>query len=210
MWQFNRPLPLARELRLGTLMFLLPLISTAFPQAPADTQLEVSETQVGYQADGRMLTPVNQIVSPYGDQLDVPGMRPQALALSHHGKLLAVSGKTNNLLIVDPIQRTVRQTVSMPGPATETTSPWIDSAQVSYTGLIFSPDDRQIYLSDVNGSIKVFAVDDGRHGHAGPFDSAAARQRTSPSGRNSQRFGDLQRWHNAIRLWESLQPAAGS
>ncbi|MEZ6080271.1 MAG: hypothetical protein R3C56_32760 [Pirellulaceae bacterium] len=32
--------------------------------------------------------------------------------------------------------------------------------KVSYTGLIFSPDGRQIYLSNVNGSVKVFAVDE--------------------------------------------------
>src|SRR5262249_40408938 len=30
--------------------------------------------------------------------------------------------------------------------------------QVSFTGLIFSPDGKRIYLSNVNGSIKVFSV----------------------------------------------------
>ena len=110
-------------------------------------------TEVGRHPDF-IQTPVNQKLTPYGKQLDLPGMRPQAMALSRDGKLLAVSGKTNKLVIVDPKAGKVLQTVSMPAQT------GVDSrAQVSYTGLIFSPDQRHIYLSDVNGSIKTFSVD---------------------------------------------------
>ncbi|MEZ6151562.1 MAG: alkaline phosphatase family protein [Pirellulaceae bacterium] len=127
--------------------------------------------------DAPSLTPVNQVLTPYGQQLDLPGMRPQALALSPDGALLAVSGKTNQLVIVDPQTLSVVQRVNMPGEAVRLESDNNDNntakdvnadadvdidarAQVSYTGLIFSPDGRQIYLSNVNGSVKVFAVDE--------------------------------------------------
>src|SRR6185295_19444780 len=33
--------------------------------------------------------------------------------------------------------------------------------QLSYTGLIFSRDGRRIYLSNVDGSVKVFSVEEG-------------------------------------------------
>lgn len=59
-------------------------------------------------------TPVNQVLTPYGQQVDLPGLRPQALALSPNGRLLAVSGKTNQLLIIDPETGAIMQTVSMP------------------------------------------------------------------------------------------------
>ena len=119
-------------------------------------------------------TPVNQVLTPYGQQVDLPGLRPQALALSPNGRLLAVSGKTNQLLIIDPETGAIMQTVSMPAeseltPLSQRATPpspsdeaLVDvdkSAQVSFTGLLFSNDGSRIYLSNVNGSIKVFQVD---------------------------------------------------
>jgi hypothetical protein len=56
---------------------------------------------VGRSSPDRAVTPVNQILTPAGRQLDLPGMRPQALALSPDGKLLVVSGKTSELVVVD-------------------------------------------------------------------------------------------------------------
>src|ERR1035441_11033836 len=52
---------------------------------------------VGRSGAGRTVTPVNQITTPAGQQLDLPGLRPQALALSPDGKLLAVSGKSHQV-----------------------------------------------------------------------------------------------------------------
>ncbi|MCA9161159.1 MAG: hypothetical protein KDA72_22665, partial [Planctomycetales bacterium] len=141
----------------------------------ASSHIEGEPELVGHGVgDAPSLTPVNQVLTPYGKQLDLPGMRPQALALSPDGALLAVSGKTNQLIIVDPQTLSVAQRVDMPGDAVRLeadreaakdvnadTEVDIDArAQVSYTGLIFSPDGRQIYLSNVNGSVKVFAVDE--------------------------------------------------
>jgi len=56
---------------------------------------------VGSKGPGGTVLPVNQIVTPYGIQSTLPGLRPQALALSPDGKLLAVSGKTPELIILN-------------------------------------------------------------------------------------------------------------
>ncbi len=116
------------------------------------------------------VTPVHQVLSPAGRQVELPGMRPQAVALSPDGKLLAVSGKTAELILLDPVSGDIRQRVPLPGktndPSPSTVSSHIlapdTEGQMSYTGLIFSPDGRRIYLASVNGSIKVFAVDESR------------------------------------------------
>jgi YVTN family beta-propeller protein len=121
---------------------------------------------------GRIATPVNQIVAPAGRQLDLPGLRPQALALSPDGQILATSGKTHDLLIIDPAAWTIMQTVPLPAngasdPAAGMASPHNlapdDKSQLSFTGLVFSPDGSRLYLSDVHGSIKVFGVDAAHH-----------------------------------------------
>jgi DNA-binding beta-propeller fold protein YncE len=108
------------------------------------------------------------VVTARGLQVDLAGMRPQALALSPDGRLLAVSGKTSELLILDPATGAIVKRVPLPGETVNEPQPAVASpnilqpdtkGQVSYTGLIFSRDGRRIYLSNVNGSIKVFVVD---------------------------------------------------
>jgi hypothetical protein len=49
---------------------------------------ESDEEKVGRAAEGRTVTPVNQLVTPFGRQVHLPGMRPQAVALSPNGRLL--------------------------------------------------------------------------------------------------------------------------
>jgi len=123
-------------------------------------------------AGDRVVTPVNQIVEPAGRQLDLPGLRPQALALSPDGRILATSGKTHALIIVDPETWKVAQEVPLPGTNAPADGEGADSprnltadeqAQLSFTGLVFSPNGSRIYLSDARGSIKVFGVDASRH-----------------------------------------------
>jgi len=120
------------------------------------------------------MTPVNQVVTPFGQQVDLPGLRPQALALSPDGNLLAVSGKTSEVLILNPATGEIRQKVSLaPELAGKTKSPSASTnllkpgteGQLSFTGLVFSHDGRKLFLSNVEGSVKVFAVDTDAHGH---------------------------------------------
>lgn len=48
---------------------------------------------VGRIAENRYLMPTGQILTPAGRQVRLPGLRPQALALSPDGSLLVTSGK---------------------------------------------------------------------------------------------------------------------
>ncbi|MGN6384958.1 MAG: alkaline phosphatase family protein [Verrucomicrobiota bacterium] len=113
---------------------------------------------------GRIITPVNQVLTPAGIQVELPKMRPQAIALRSDGKLLATSGKTHQLILVDPVSGKILQQLSFPSEkatnATEAVSSHIlepdKDGQLSFTGLIFSHDGKRIYLSNVNGDIKVF------------------------------------------------------
>ncbi len=124
---------------------------------------------VGELGPNRYLNPVGQILTPAGIQVDLPGLRPQTLALSPDGRLLVTSGKTHELVVVDPQSGEVLQHVPLPSDKVRADAsesgqvqpalPSDEKAQVSYTGLCFSPDGSRIYLSNVMGSIKVFAVD---------------------------------------------------
>lgn len=113
------------------------------------------------------MLPVNQVVTPAGTQVPLAGLRPQALGLSPDGRLLAVSGKTSEVVILDPGSGEILQRVDLPSEDLNEPLPGSPSAnilapdtkgQVSYTGLVFSGDGRFLFLSNVNGSVKVFSV----------------------------------------------------
>jgi YVTN family beta-propeller protein len=136
--------------------------------------------KVGRVAAGRYITPTNQVLTPAGLQVALPGLRPQAIALSPDGRLLAVSGKTKDLILIDPLTAQIRQKITIPGSATAaapttpnpapgagpgagTTTPAATTekepaTQLSFTGLVFSRDGTRLYLSNVGGNIKAFAV----------------------------------------------------
>jgi len=126
--------------------------------------------RVGMLESNVFSTPVNQILTPAGKHVVLPELRPQVLALSTDGRWLAVSGKTADLLLLDPSSGEVVQALPLPAEsAPAAVSEQIlkpdKSAQVSYTGLIFSKpgskrdsEPTRLYLSSVNGSIKVFTL----------------------------------------------------
>ena len=129
------------------------------------TDLDATTKPVGYSASG-FLTPVNQMLTPAGTLIQLPGIRPNALALSPDGRVLAVSGSTHELLVVDALTGEVRQKVPFPAAEEELnaaagTARALNanlSDKLSFTGLTFSPDGSRIYLSNVNGDLKVFGV----------------------------------------------------
>ncbi len=135
---------------------------TVFAPLPSTIQVDPLREEGG-------ILPVNQIVQAAGKQVELPGLRPQVLALSPDGRLLVTSGKTAEIVVINPQTAAIRQRVTLPteGSAAQTESvsshllkPDKDG-QASYTGLIFSPDGRRLYLANVSGSVKVFGITEG-------------------------------------------------
>ncbi len=163
--------------------------------APEPGRLVAARDQVGRRADGRQITPVNQTLTPLGTFVDLPDLRPQVIAQSRDAKHLYVAGKTSELLVLDAVTGASLQHVALPAekqtakvndPNQKELRPDKDG-QVSYTGLAVSPDGRTIYLANVRGSIKVFAVAvDGvvQPSHTLPLPKADAPRREAeiPSG----------------------------
>ena len=136
-------------------IFSTPLRADDFPATTAP---------VGRSGD-TLITPVNQIVTPAGTQIELPGVRPQALALSPDGKILVTAGLTHELVALDPATGNILQHIPLPSSKTLEAQPLVaeildpdEKAQLSYAGLKFSPDGTCIYFSDINGDVKVFGV----------------------------------------------------
>jgi len=150
---------------------------------------------VGQSIDESIVTPVNQRLTPAGKWLDLPGMRPQVIAISPNGKIAVTSGKTSKLVVMDPVTTEILQQVDLPSEESKTAPDQTAAnnlkpdtkAIASFTGLVFSPDGKALYLSNVQGSIKVFSVDESGKvtpSHAIPLPDANAPQRKQeiPSG----------------------------
>ena len=137
---------------------------TAAQAAASLENFDATTDAVGRNASG-FETPVNQLVAPAGTLVELPGLRPLALALSPDGQLLVTAGLTHEVVVVDPATGKIRQRVSLPSDRAQEPAPVStailspdEKAQVSFTGLVFSPDGSRIYLSNVTGDIKVFGV----------------------------------------------------
>lgn len=123
-----------------------------------------SPTAVGRVDQNRYHTPTGQVLTPAGRQVRLPGMRPQALALSPNGRVLAVAGRNQTLALVDPANGRIRQTVPLSTRKSPDSADTV-TAQLSLTGLAFSPDGRRLYLSNTGGNVWAFPLDEsGRAG----------------------------------------------
>src|SRR5882724_2908034 len=161
------------ELAAGFSMFALFLgvLFSGCRTQPNDEPVATATTEpVGRLDKSRFYTPANQILVPSGIQVELPGLRPQALALSPDGKLLVTAGKTHELVVIDPRAGKVLQHVPLPSeknndfnsnPVSENILEPDKEWQLSFTGLVFSPDGSRIYLANVDGGIKVFGVEKG-------------------------------------------------
>ncbi len=147
------------------------------------------DATVGRRDDGTQVTPVNQLIDPAGIQVELPGLRPQVVALSPDGSLLVTSGKTNEVVVVDPASGEVLDRVQPPSedlldPPTEASDRNLEPdtrAIESYNGLVFSPDGGMLAMSNVHGSVKLFAVAEGRvrPSHTLPLPPANAPKRAA-------------------------------
>jgi DNA-binding beta-propeller fold protein YncE len=148
-----------------TYPLLMAVFAFGYQQVFSDGFDATTET-VGPTPNG-LVTPVNQLVTPAGTQVGLPGIRPNALALSPDGKILVTAGLTNvmKLVVVDPATGNIFQRVPFPADKATVNQPVVEGipnsdgkAQLSFTGLAFSPDGSRIYMANVNGDIKVFGV----------------------------------------------------
>jgi YVTN family beta-propeller protein len=172
-----------RHLARATITFAVVafLAGCAAPNAQPLTPL-VRTDQVGPVAANRFAVPTGQVLTPSGKQVSLPKMRPQALALSRDGRLLATAGRNNSLVLIDPATGRVLQTIPLffikhdsaasgsgTNAAASTASGVVtNTAELSFTGLTFSPDGRRLYLSAASGNVLVFAVNGG---HVAPSPS---------------------------------------
>ena len=148
--------------------FALALFYLSSPGTAAE-MFEATTAAVGAAGTNRFVTPANQILTPAGMFISLPGLRPQVLALSPDGATLVTAGLTHELVALDPatgkiLQRVpfLSETVLQPVPASPEILDPDETSQVSFTGLAFSPDGARIYLANVNGDIKVFGVGNDR------------------------------------------------
>ena len=138
-----------------------PLVNPASRTSAQD--FDATTETVGHRTNS-VVTPVNQRLTPAGTLLELPGMRPEAVALSPNGKLLVTAGLTHELVVINPATGLVTQRVPFPSSKQKSIpgrAPILDpddKSQISYTGLVFSPDGSRIYVSNVTGDIKVFNV----------------------------------------------------
>ena len=93
-----------KSVLLGTAVVAVGLagvVSICRGQARPDSLFSTRE-KVGQVGTNRYYTPANQVITPAGIQVELPGMRPQAIALSPNGRLLVTAGKTHDLVVMDP------------------------------------------------------------------------------------------------------------
>jgi len=140
---------------------------------------------VGRVAPNRYQTPTGQVLTPVGTVVELPGMRPQALALSPDGTVLATAGRREALVLIEPNSGHIFHTIPLSfnkvehkadpkfemladpaaaavdtpatnaAPASKTNKL---SAEMSFTGLVFSPDGRRLFLSNAGGNVWAFPI----------------------------------------------------
>lgn len=98
--------------------------------------------QVGPDAQGRIIVPTNQVLTPTGKQVLFSG-RPTDLALSPDGKWIALLDR-GHVAIIEPASGRIISRLPHPSG--------------SYAGILFSADSQRLYASNIRGSIGRFTV----------------------------------------------------
>jgi YVTN family beta-propeller protein len=174
----------AYKLAASWLVFLAILTSWTTGAKPSFAPLSVAPVWVfptpNQDGSGRDI-PTGQLLTPAGRQILLPKIRPQAMALSPRGDLLAVVGNAELLTLLDPQTGLTLQTVPLnlitsevrTNKTTNSIAGSVDKfsisnytyialvtnkADVSFTGLTFSSDARSLYFSNVKGNVWVYEL----------------------------------------------------
>src|ERR1041385_1160852 len=108
-----------------SLLILFAMVAVCHAAAPANRET------VG-RKQGKVVLPVNQTITPLGTQVELPGLRPQGLALSPDGRLLVTSGKSSELVVVDPSSGAILQRVKLPNEGLNEPQPAAHSNQYQH------------------------------------------------------------------------------
>ncbi|MBV9149856.1 MAG: PD40 domain-containing protein [Candidatus Eremiobacteraeota bacterium] len=125
-------------------LYLLAALAIVFVAAAA-----ASVTHVGRLADGTIMTPIGQRLSPWGTRVDVAG-RPNSLAVSPDGKVLAIA----NITSLDLLDLAMRGVTSYPYIGANGHTGTGEAPQ----GLTFSPDGSTIYVATQRTMLQRFDV----------------------------------------------------
>ena len=79
------------------LSFLVVLLCAAIAIGTEMQSGHTAQPTAGFQKAGKVVLPINQVLTPAGRQVELPLMRPQVIKLSSDGKILVTSGKTPEL-----------------------------------------------------------------------------------------------------------------
>ena len=154
--------------RIGMPMLIAGLLTGCQKPSPRPAQFSTQDI-VGRIGPNRYYTPANQVLTPAGLQVELPGMRPQALALSPNGRCWSPPARRTTWSCSTRSGQGL-QHVPLPSEGDHDSTPDQVSehilhpdkeGQLSFTGLAFSPDGSRLYLANVDGNIKVFGVGKG-------------------------------------------------
>ena len=139
----------------------------AAPSKSVDADAKLyDQSHVGPLADGRVIVPTNQILSPAGRQVTVGG-RPTDVTLSPDRKWLAVLN-INEVQLVDVESEKILSQVAIRGG--------------SFKGIVFAPDGKRLYASTMKGGIAVLKVSQaGKLSATKPIELPAKRARKGDS-----------------------------
>src|SRR5256885_555009 len=145
--RIRRSVSSAQHILAIVLIFLF--VPVAAAQRPAAPKVDIKgsnydQLRTGDTADGKIVVPTNQVLSPAGRQVTFSG-RPTDVALSPDGRFLAVL-ENSRVATIEPASGKIVSRVSHGGG--------------SFCGLAFSPDGKKLFASSIRGSIGVFSVDD--------------------------------------------------
>jgi YVTN family beta-propeller protein len=129
--------------------FVVLSVSSAHSQVGKPSPETISDRnydqlRTGDSADGKIVVPTNQVLSPAGRQVTFSG-RPTDVALSPDGRWLAVL-ENSRVATINPTSGEIVSRVAHGGG--------------SFCGLVFSTDGKKLFASSIRGSIGVFSVDD--------------------------------------------------
>jgi YVTN family beta-propeller protein len=127
-----------------------------------------SNALIGRQPGGYYLLPTNQLLRPWGEQAVIPG-RPVELAFDSRKRLLAVLNWRSVLLLDGSAGTRVAE---------------IATRSTSYTGLAFSPDDRELWASETarNGPDSVAIIPISESGLPGALERIPLNGHPLPAG----------------------------